>query len=116
MLVVDRDVSLTITGGGDVMEPVDGIMAVGSGGPFALAAARALLQHTELDAMAIAERAMNIAADMCIYTNHNFVKDYLEYEVDEAGSGVDKEKEAGKEASRDGAAMPASSTPSVPQV
>lgn len=114
MLVVDRDVSLTITGGGDVMEPVDGIMAVGSGGPFALAAARALLQHTELDAMAIAERAMNIAADMCIYTNHNFVKDYLEYEVEE--SAGDKEKEAGKEASKDSSAMPSSSTPAVPQV
>jgi len=76
MLVVDGDVSLTITGIGDVMEPADGIIAIGSGGSYALAAARALM-HTDLDAMAIAERAMAIAADMCVYTNTNFVRDQL---------------------------------------
>jgi len=70
-------VSLTITGIGDVMEPVDGVMAIGSGGSFALAAARALMD-TDLDAMAIAEKAMRIAADMCVYTNNNFVRDSLD--------------------------------------
>lgn len=76
MLVVDKDVSLTITGIGDVMEPNDGIIAIGSGGSYALAAARALID-TDMDAMTIAEKAMNIAAEMCVYTNKNFVKDQL---------------------------------------
>jgi ATP-dependent HslUV protease subunit HslV len=77
MLVVDKDVSLTLTGGGDVIEPSDGIIAIGSGGTYALAAARALMD-SDLDAMAIAEKAMRIAADICVYTNTNFVKDQLE--------------------------------------
>ena len=77
MLVVDRDVSLTVTGAGDVIEPADGIIAIGSGGSYALAAARALID-TDLDAMSIAEKAMKIAADMCVYTNHNWVKDQLQ--------------------------------------
>jgi ATP-dependent HslUV protease subunit HslV len=76
ILVVDKDMSLQVTGVGDVIEPPDGIIAIGSGGPFALAAARALID-TDMDAMAIAEKAMGIAADMCIYTNHNFVRDRL---------------------------------------
>jgi ATP-dependent HslUV protease, peptidase subunit HslV len=76
MLVVDKSVSLEVTGNGDVLEPYDGIIAIGSGGPFARAAARALLP-TDLSAMEIAERAMEIAADMCVYTNRNFVKDEL---------------------------------------
>lgn len=76
MLVVDKDVSLTVTGNGDVIEPSNGIMAIGSGGSFALAAARALLD-SELDAMQICEKAMAIAADMCVYTNSHFVKDSL---------------------------------------
>ncbi len=76
MLVVDKDVSLTVTGIGDVMEPADGIIAIGSGGSYALAAARALLDGP-LDAMEIAEKAMKIAAEMCVYTNTNFVKDQL---------------------------------------
>lgn len=77
MLVVDKDVSLTVTGMGDVMEPVDGIIAIGSGGSYALAAARALMD-TDLDAMAIAEKAMTIASEMCVYTNKNFVRDSLD--------------------------------------
>ena len=77
MLVVDRDVSLTVTGLGDVIEPVDGIVAIGSGGSYALAAARALARSTDLGAMEIAERAMAIAAEMCVYTNSNFVKDEI---------------------------------------
>ena len=80
MLVVDKDVSLTVTGIGDVMEPADGVIAIGSGGSYALAAARALLAATDLPAMEIAERAMGIAADMCVYTNREFVRDELVYE------------------------------------
>lgn len=114
MLVVDVDVSLTITGIGDVMEPVDGIIAIGSGGSFALAAARALIDNPDMDAMQVAEKAMKvraaaarfirqcclllcgrrgtdrvhasrpspppplqIASEMCVYTNSTFVKDML---------------------------------------
>jgi ATP-dependent HslUV protease subunit HslV len=76
MLVVDKDVSLTITGNGDVMEPADGIIAIGSGGSYALAAARALVD-TDLTAMQIAEKSMKIAAEMCVYTNTNFVRDEM---------------------------------------
>ena len=83
MLVVDRDVSLTITGLGDVMEPADAIIAIGSRGSYALAAARALLDGP-LDAMQIAEKSMRIAAEMCIYTNTNFVKDEID---SSSGSG-----------------------------
>ena len=76
MLVCDKDVSLTITGNGDVLEPEDGIIAIGSGGSYALAAARALV-HTDLDALTIANRAMRIAAEMCVYTNDRFVYDAI---------------------------------------
>lgn len=68
--VADRTASLIISGNGDVIEPEAGLIAIGSGGPYAQAAARALLGHTELDARAIVERALAIAADICIYTNH----------------------------------------------
>ena len=77
MLVVDKQVSLTVTGAGDVIEPADGLIAIGSGGSYALAAARALID-SDLDAMAIAEKAMRIAADMCVYTNTSFVRDSIE--------------------------------------
>lgn len=69
--VADRTTSLIISGNGDVIEPEGGLIAIGSGGPYAQAAARALLDHTELDARAVVERALSIAADICIYTNHN---------------------------------------------
>eukprot|EP00941_MAST-03F_sp_MAST-3F-sp1_P003606 g3606.t1 len=76
MLVADKDVSLTVTGNGDVFEPHDGVIAIGSGGPYALAAARALLE-TEDCPNKIATKAMTIAADICVYTNHNFVTEEL---------------------------------------
>jgi ATP-dependent HslUV protease, peptidase subunit HslV len=69
LLVADKDVSLVITGNGDVLEPEHGVAAIGSGGPYALSAARALLDREELDAEAIVRKAMAIAADVCIYTN-----------------------------------------------
>lgn len=73
MIVADVDNLLLLSGDGNVIEPDDGILAIGSGGPFAQAAARALLMHTELSAREIAENALRIAADICIYTNSNIV-------------------------------------------
>jgi ATP-dependent HslUV protease, peptidase subunit HslV len=69
LVVADAEATFIISGAGDVIEPDDGVCAIGSGGSFALAAARALVQHTELPARAIVETAMTIAADICIYTN-----------------------------------------------
>ena len=71
LTVADKDASLVITGNGDVIEPEDGIMAIGSGGPFAQAAAKALLDASDLSARDIVEKGLTIAADICIYTNHN---------------------------------------------
>ena len=73
MAVADKDVSLVLTGNGDVLEPEDGLIGIGSGGPFALAAAKALMAETELPAEEVARRAMAIAADICIYTNDQIV-------------------------------------------
>ena len=70
LAVADRETSLIITGNGDVVEPEDGLIAIGSGGPYAQAAARALLDATDLDPRSIAERALKVAADICIYTNN----------------------------------------------
>ncbi len=70
LAVADAEHSLIITGNGDVLEPEQGLLAIGSGGAYAQAAARALLEHTELPARDIVERALHIAADLCIYTNH----------------------------------------------
>ncbi|MDH5190972.1 MAG: ATP-dependent protease subunit HslV [Gammaproteobacteria bacterium] len=71
LVVADKEASLIISGNGDVIEPEESLMAIGSGGPFAQAAARALLDNTELDARAIVEKALGIAGDICVYTNHN---------------------------------------------
>ncbi len=77
LAVADKDSSLLISGNGDVLEPEDGLIAIGSGGPYAQAAARALLTHTTQDARAVVERALAIAADICIYTNHNITIEEL---------------------------------------
>jgi len=69
MVVADKDVSLVLTGTGDVLEPDDGVIGIGSGGNYALAAARALVDREEMDAETIARKAMAIAADICVYTN-----------------------------------------------
>ena len=71
LVVADKESSLVVTGNGDVIEPEDSIMAIGSGGPFALAASRALIQNTNLDARVIVEKSLAIAADICVYTNMN---------------------------------------------
>jgi len=78
LAVADKTASLVITGQGDVIEPEGGLIAIGSGGPYAQAAAIALMENTELDARAIAERALNIAADICIYTNRNLTIEELQ--------------------------------------
>ena len=78
LAVADHSTSLIITGSGDVIEPEQGIMAIGSGGAYAKAAALALLEETKLDARAIVERALGIAADICIYTNRQFTIEELE--------------------------------------
>ena len=77
MAVADKDVSLLLSGSGDVLEPEGGIIAIGSGGNYALAAARALMD-TDKDAEEIARKAMQIAADICVYTNSNFVVETLD--------------------------------------
>jgi len=79
LAVADRSVSLVISGTGDVIEPEGGVMSIGSGGPYAKAAAVALLENTDMDARAIVERSLTIAADICIYTNH-------EVTIEELGS------------------------------
>jgi len=78
LAVADREHSLIITGAGDVLEPEHGIVAIGSGGPYAQSAARALLENSELPAREIVERALSIAADICIYTNHQRSIEVLE--------------------------------------
>ena len=77
LLVADTRAMYLLSGTGDLIEPDDGVMGIGSGGPFALAAARALVKHSSLDARAIVEHAMAIAADICIYTNGQLVVEEL---------------------------------------
>ncbi|QCI27372.1 ATP-dependent protease subunit HslV [Buchnera aphidicola] len=73
LAVADKNTSLIITGNGDVIQPENDIIAIGSGGPYAQAAAYALLKNSQLDAKSIVKKALNIAADICIYTNHMFI-------------------------------------------
>jgi ATP-dependent HslUV protease subunit HslV len=77
LAVADRTSTLIITGAGDVLEPEQGIAAIGSGGPYAQSAARALLEHSELDAESIVRESIGIAADICIYTNRNILIETL---------------------------------------
>jgi len=77
MAVADKNVSLVLTGTGDVLEPADGLIGIGSGGNYALAAARALIDRDDMDAEAIARRAMKVAADICVYTNEQVVVESL---------------------------------------
>ena len=77
MAVADKSVSLTLTGNGDVLEPEDGLIGIGSGGPFALAAARGLVHSSELGAEDIAKQALQIAAGICVYTNENILIEKL---------------------------------------
>ncbi|WP_065094463.1 MULTISPECIES: ATP-dependent protease subunit HslV [unclassified Wolbachia] len=78
MIVADKSISLVITGTGDVLEPEDGVAAIGSGGNFALSAARALIDIKGISIEEIAKKAMKIAADICVYTNHNVIIEKIE--------------------------------------
>jgi len=78
MIVADKNVSLLLSGTGDVIESDDGILAIGSGGPYANSAAKALIKNTEMNAKEIAVESLNIAADICIYTNHNIIFETIE--------------------------------------
>ena len=78
LVFADKDTSLIITGNGDVIEPEDSLMAIGSGGPYAQSAAKALLDSTDLDAKSIVEKSLTIAADICVYTNHNLTIEVLD--------------------------------------
>ena len=78
LAVADREASLIITGNGDVLEPERGLVAIGSGGAYAQAAALALLEHTTLDAAQVVKKSLEIAGDLCIYTNQNHVVEVLE--------------------------------------
>ena len=84
MLVADEHDSYLISGTGDVIEPEDGVMAIGSGGVYAAAAARALLRHAKMGAREIAEAAMTIASEMCIYTNDRFIFDEMDSTEDDS--------------------------------
>jgi ATP-dependent HslUV protease subunit HslV len=77
LCVADKDSSFVISGNGDVIEPENDLMAIGSGGPYAQAAAQALMENTDLDAREIAEKALQIAGDICVYTNQNIVIEEL---------------------------------------
>jgi len=81
LLVADKEASLILTGTGDVVEPEDSLMAIGSGGSYAQAAARAMLDTTRLTAREIVERGLGIAADICVFTNHNLVIEELDCDV-----------------------------------
>tara|TARA_Y100000588_G_C14176208_1_gene891468 strand:- start:293 stop:835 length:543 start_codon:yes stop_codon:yes gene_type:complete len=80
LAVADRKASLIITGNGDVIEPEESLIAIGSGGPFAQSAARALMQNTDLSAREIVEKGLTIAGEICIYTNHNLTIEELDSE------------------------------------
>jgi ATP-dependent HslUV protease subunit HslV len=77
LIVLDKSSTFLLSGNGDLIEPDDGIVAIGSGGPYALAAAKALANNSDLDARAIAEKAMAIAGEICVYTNSNVVIEEL---------------------------------------
>lgn len=77
LIVADEDTTLILSGNGDVVEPEDSIAAIGSGGMFALSAARALYHNSDLDPLTIAQKSLAIASDICVYTNHNIVSDEL---------------------------------------
>ena len=81
LAVADKKASLILTGNGDVVEPEDSLMAIGSGGPFAQAAAKAMLVNTKLGAAKVVKEALTIAADICVYTNHNFTIEELDSET-----------------------------------
>jgi ATP-dependent HslUV protease subunit HslV len=79
LAVADKETSLILTGNGDVIEPENGLIAIGSGGAFAQAAAMALIEHTEMDALSIAQSSLKIASSICVYTNENHIFETIDY-------------------------------------
>jgi len=96
MLVADKDITLAITGVGDVLEPESGVMAIGSGGNYALSAARALMNNTNMSAEEIARQSMRIAADICVYTNTHFTIESLDNAQKEAAGAAAKAEKPAK--------------------
>merc|ERR1712086_683014 len=84
MIVSDHEVTFMLTGNGDVLEPTDGVAAIGSGGSYALAAARALIDQPNMDAEEIARKSMLIASDLCVFTNNNLVVETIDADVEKA--------------------------------
>eukprot|EP01100_Stratorugosa_tubuloviscum_P011444 TRINITY_DN50_c2_g1_i1.p1 TRINITY_DN50_c2_g1~~TRINITY_DN50_c2_g1_i1.p1 ORF type:complete len:272 (-),score=117.40 TRINITY_DN50_c2_g1_i1:109-924(-) len=82
LIVADKNISLEVNGGGEVMESIDGLLSIGSGGGYALACARGLMTVDNLSAEEIGYRSMKVAADMCIYTSHNFILEKIDYSAD----------------------------------
>ena len=80
LAVANEEASLIITGNGDVIQPEQDIIAIGSGGPFAQSAARALFENTDMEAKSIVEKGLGIAGDICVYTNHNHIIEELDYQ------------------------------------
>jgi ATP-dependent HslUV protease, peptidase subunit HslV len=109
LLVCDRDISLYLTGTGDVLEPPDGVIGIGSGGAYAIAAARALIPVPGMTAEMIARSAMTIAADLCVYTNANFVVENIAAPPDDPGAGSEKSPES------DASSSSSSDPPSSPE-
>lgn len=95
LAVADQNASLIITGNGDVIEPENNLIAIGSGGPYAQSAARALLENTNLDARTIVEKGLSIAADICVFTNHNRVLEELTI----SNNGAEVTEKSGKKKS-----------------
>jgi ATP-dependent HslUV protease subunit HslV len=86
LAVADLETSLILSGNGDVIEPEEGVMAIGSGGSFAEAAARALVKNTDLDARDIVEKSLTVASEICVFTNNNFTLEELKIEESETKS------------------------------
>ncbi|MFA5383061.1 MAG: ATP-dependent protease subunit HslV [Eubacteriales bacterium] len=93
LIIVDLEHLLVISGGGEVIEPDDGIAAIGSGGPYALASARALLKHTQLTASQIVREAMDIASDICVYTNKEITVENLNPELPRENSETEEKQQ-----------------------
>jgi ATP-dependent HslUV protease subunit HslV len=102
LLVADGDSLLVISGEGDVIEPDDGVVSIGSGSPFATAAAKALVANTELSAEAIVREAMRITAEICIFTNDRCSVEVVRYETEESGSEADPDGEADSDSAQEG--------------
>ena len=102
LIVADSDSILLLSGEGDVIEPDDGVLAIGSGAPFATAAAKALMRNTDLSAEAIVRAAMNVTAEICVFTNHQITVEVVQVEEEVEEVGTDAESEGSIDGSKEG--------------